>query len=961
MLRKKLLITACAMALALALSTGPAFAKGDTSPPPPPPLPVPGALAPAIPPVTTTALPPLTQPGLQLRPFYGDISPFYGDISPFAGNVAPFWGDIAPFWGDISPFYGDIAPFWGDIAPFQGTVTPRWGDIAPFWNDVSPVMNGLRAHWGDIAPFSPGSPAHQVLQLDFQQLVSRSESFWGATVRNRTGQSFWDGFGRNVFARYGIDINNPATYSGLSQARRQQFLFDWYDGLMEFSGRDHVDYWMETARWTPSLTVTQGMGADTTIGLIDFTISHDADLLDNVIHWDGSQEVLNGHGGAVASLLVADHDNRGLMGIAPHASVAVYNPFDASGTANWTDITRGVVSVVNAGASVVNMSLGVPGSTFHSDWRQVYSSASVAPLLGTVVFVHAAGNEGVSQTQNIAWDFAHDPNLLVVGSVGPTGQISQFSNRPGNACLLDGTVCRERLMDRFLVAPGEWILTTDGQGGVTRRSGTSFAAPLVTGAIALLHDRWPWLAEHPAESVDLLLMTARDLGAPGVDPVYGRGLLDITASQSPLNFGGLYYYTVDKKLNLRREPIVERRNADARHDVWGAKTKFLVAYEDIGTTFRDFLIPLDSSLVGTTLSLNGRTELFQQYLYTSFVDWSRSGFTAEVPVSNPLGWDMRMSLSAPRDIRRDGDLPYDVALTLAGRGGLVLRAGRGSGAVALSTQRDVDASSFALGSGGADPILGLASGGAYVSGTAPLGPNTTVSVGFSQRLFEAFEIDPLSGEEMALFAGAEPYEAAATHLSLRHQLTPTLAMNAAYTFLHEDNGLLGVQSLQPSFFGEGSDTDAVTIGLEWSPNDRLSVSTTATNGRSREQSAGSQIIAITEEGVRTTAFEASVNLRQVFAEDDRARLRFVQPLHMESGAIDLTSVEVVDRSTGELGIVTERVELTAGARQFFLEGLYAAPVLDGAGEFSAFFRLDASPSAAEPVEEIVGAQFRIGF
>ena len=128
----------------------------------------------------------------------------------------------------------------------------------------------------------------------------------------------------------------------------------------------------------------------------------------------------------------------------------------------------------------------------------------------------------------------------VVGSVDPLGAISSFSNQPGTACLLDNGVCSSghHLYDRFMVAPGELILVSDGQGGLERRSGTSFAAPLVSGAITLLHDRWPWLRNYPQETAQIILSSAKDLGAPGPDPVYGYGLLDanaaVTASVPPV-------------------------------------------------------------------------------------------------------------------------------------------------------------------------------------------------------------------------------------------------------------------------------------------------------------------------------------------------------------------------------------------------------------------------------------------
>jgi hypothetical protein len=62
----------------------------------------------------------------------------------------------------------------------------------------------------------------------------------------------------------------------------------------------------------------------------------------------------------------------------------------------------------------------------------------------------------------------------------------------------------------------------------------------VTGAISLLQQRCGWLKQKPRETADIILQSATDLGAPGVDPVYGHGLLNITASQAPLDYSKLY-------------------------------------------------------------------------------------------------------------------------------------------------------------------------------------------------------------------------------------------------------------------------------------------------------------------------------------------------------------------------------------------------------------------------------------
>ena len=121
----------------------------------------------------------------------------------------------------------------------------------------------------------------------------------------------------------------------------------------------------------------------------------------------------------------------------------------------------------------------------------------------------AAGNDGRSQTENVELGLQPRPQPDH-RRLGPHRRHHLELLEPARHRLPDAaaTSCRERLMDRFIVAPGELILLPDGQGGFVRRSGTSFAAPLVSGAIALLHDRWPWLANYPDESVDIILLSA---------------------------------------------------------------------------------------------------------------------------------------------------------------------------------------------------------------------------------------------------------------------------------------------------------------------------------------------------------------------------------------------------------------------------------------------------------------------
>jgi len=84
----------------------------------------------------------------------------------------------------------------------------------------------------------------------------------------------------------------------------------------------------------------------------------------------------------------------------------------------------------------------------------------------------------------------------------------------------------------YLVAPGESVTTTSKKNYYQISSGTSFSAPMVTGAMALLKEKYPFLTGKSLTKI--LFATATDLGAPGVDNVYGHGLLNIQKAFQPI-------------------------------------------------------------------------------------------------------------------------------------------------------------------------------------------------------------------------------------------------------------------------------------------------------------------------------------------------------------------------------------------------------------------------------------------
>jgi hypothetical protein len=570
--------------------------------------------------------------GGPVDPFYGSINPFYGSINPFYGDVSPFWGDISPFWGTINPFYGTIQPFYGTIDPFWGTINPFSSNlflstVYPYWATVGPVWGTLDTLWNTLQ--AGGATDYSQVQQGLNTLLGTAVKFWGP----KGGQ-----FVTQLLAKYGINVSNVASLAGVAPEMRSAFFMNLYDSTMALTYIDSVDWWMASVHWSPQLAKTQGPGS-MLAGLLDASITQNYSDVKDLKFIGGYPEYVNDHGAAVASLMAALQDNLGTMGVAPNSRVRLYNPFDTTGTASWLDVAKGIIRLYNQKATVVNASLGVPGWTLSAEWGNVLTNRVVDSNRHGFILVKAAGNEAVTQTQNIAWPAGHNApsNLIIAGSVGASGQISQFSNTPGEACILVNGACQEqnKLKYRFIVAPGELMLVEDNHGGTTRMSGTSFAAPLVSGTIAMLQTRWPWLQQYSDETVQIVLQSATDLGAQGVDPVYGWGMLNVEAAQSPLNFDKLavfrpFTYKNGADISVdRNQPnwTPAQLKAGLKNPVqlllWQTQHAFIVGYENIGMTYRDFCIPLSSLLIGQQQSVNGVRHPFQSYIYPRLLKWAQ--------------------------------------------------------------------------------------------------------------------------------------------------------------------------------------------------------------------------------------------------------------------------------------------------------------------------------------------------
>lgn len=237
----------------------------------------------------------------------------------------------------------------------------------------------------------------------------------------------------------------------------------------------------------------------------------------------------SGHGTQVMGVLVGGNAGGTAIGVAPGAQWIAAKVFNDAGQAPYSVIHLGFQWLLNPDGvsgsddapNVVNISWGLGGV----NKCETEFQPDVEALTGAgIAVVFAAGNSGPNPSTSISP--GNLPGAFAVGAVNITNNIYTLSSRGPCAC--DGTIYPD------MAAPGVGIRTsTLTYGGAfpnsyVTLSGTSFAAPHVAGAMALLLSAFPDLTVDDLEAV--LKDSAFDLGDPGPDNSYGYGLLKVLAA-----------------------------------------------------------------------------------------------------------------------------------------------------------------------------------------------------------------------------------------------------------------------------------------------------------------------------------------------------------------------------------------------------------------------------------------------
>jgi serine protease len=248
----------------------------------------------------------------------------------------------------------------------------------------------------------------------------------------------------------------------------------------------------------------------------------------------------NGHGTHVAGTIAEATDNGiGVSGLAWGATIMPVRVLDSRGYGDATTIAKGIRYAVKHGAKVINMSLEFSTSVRQSEIPDITSALRYATRHGVVV-VGSSGNEGEAR---IAYP-ARTSDVISVGATTDDGCLADFSNDGfGLDLVAPGGGDDADLSNDPNCHPGHhgadiYQMTYTGNtiarfGLPSGYDGTSMAAPHVSAAAALVLASRVLGARPTSAQVECRLKaTARALGIPGPNRVYGSGLVDAGAATS---------------------------------------------------------------------------------------------------------------------------------------------------------------------------------------------------------------------------------------------------------------------------------------------------------------------------------------------------------------------------------------------------------------------------------------------
>lgn len=282
-----------------------------------------------------------------------------------------------------------------------------------------------------------------------------------------------------------------------------------------------------------------------------------------------SYEDTNGHGTHVTGIVAAQNNSIGTVGVAPNAEIYAIKVLNEYGDGTTATMMAGVEWAIKQDLDIINISVTTEyrDSNLERMIKRAYENG--------ILIVAAAGNWGMNRTTGTSTvDYpAKFDEVIAVGSINEHRMRANLSSVGPEV---------------ELAAPGEEIYSTILSGKYGYLSGTSMAAPYVTGMAALYKERYPEMTNQQLR--ELLQKNALDLGEIGRDKYYGFGL--VQSDRNPLSHNVTIPYETngegEVKLNMEQAASAFQTYNVYRFDSLIAKEKTaseVIDYASSGTLY----------------------------------------------------------------------------------------------------------------------------------------------------------------------------------------------------------------------------------------------------------------------------------------------------------------------------------------------------------------------------------------
>ncbi|MXO66957.1 S8 family peptidase [Altericroceibacterium endophyticum] len=650
------------------------------------------------------------------------------------------------------------------------------------------------------------------------------------------------------------------------------------------------------------------------------------------------------HGTNVSLVAAAARNGSGILGMAWDATIMALradtpgscgadNPTSSNTNCSFANstIADAVTYAADNGAKVINLSLG--GSRASLALQRAVEDAVNAGVLVVV----AAGNDGRADPDGFALSLADDAagGVLIVGSIDEDGSISSFSNRAGA-----GT-------SQFIMARGGLVCCVYEDGQIYEQNGTryllqgtSFAAPQVAGAAALLAQAFPNLTG--AQIAQLLLETAHDAGAAGTDEQYGRGVLDVAEAFAPQGVTRLAESSEAFPLSA-----LAGTTSPAMGDAISAASLAAVVLDKYS---RAYDVNLSSSFQSAPVS---------QRLQGALAGHSRAVGAASGNMS------VAFTIDASGDAMRQpqtGSLQLaqqdaEAARVLAGRVTMRLApdmqvgfafSESADGLAAQLQGQDRPAFMVARSAGGDDGVYRTTDAAIAARrqfGAWGLTARAEMGETVNNTLDPVIDVQRLQQRDRVRSFG----------LSLDRRFG-NLSTALGLSLIDEDNSVLGAR-FHDGFGLQGAQTMFVDAEAGWNFARKWRLGAAMRLGQTTPQGGlladGSRLM--------TQAWSFDVERAGVFAQNDRIGFRVSQPLRVNGGALNFNLPVAYDYASNSARYAVQSLSLSPNGRELMGELAWSGALWSGHASASVFFRHEPGHYAQLPADKGVGLRWSRGF